>query len=123
MPSLPLTFQRQALIGLQASPYRLLAIEKVDEEAIITELLNEATEWPKRTKREVQRYGRGTPTLRTDLISIALGWTLRQLREETAKWGADHYFYGERARLLRLAGERAGGVDKSLVREHEWPRR
>lgn len=123
MPSRPLSFEQQALIGLQASPYRLLTIEKADEKTIIAELLDEATEWPKRTKREVQRYGRGTPILRTDLISIALGWTLRQLREETAKWGADHYLYGERARLLRLVGERAGGVDESLVRDNEWPDR
>lgn len=67
--------------------------------------------------------GRGTPKVRTDLISVALGWTLRQLREETAKWGADHYLYGERARLLRLVGERAGGIDESLVHAHEWPDR
>lgn len=53
MPSRPLSFDQQALIGLQASPHRLLTIEKADEEAIIAELLDEATEWPKRTKREV----------------------------------------------------------------------
>ena len=123
MPSRPLSFDQQALIGLQTSPHRLLTIEKADEEAIIAELLDEATEWPKRTKREVQRYGRVTPTIRTDLISVALGWTLRQLREETAKWGADHYLYGEGARLLRLVGERAGGIDESLVHAHEWPER
>ncbi len=122
MPSRPLSFDKQALIGLEASPSRLLA-EKADDETIITELLDIARERPKRTKREVQRYGRGTPRLRTDLISIALGWTLRQYREETAQWGSDLHLYGERARLLRLTGERAGGIDESLVHEHEWPDR
>lgn len=122
MPSRPLSFEKQALIGLEASPGRMLE-EKLDEEAIIAELLDEASEWPKRTKREIQRYGRGTPKLRTDLISIALGRTLRRLREETAEWGADMHRYSDRARLLRLTGERAGGVDESVVRAHEWPER
>ena len=68
MPRRPLSFEQLALIGLQASPYRLLATERIDEEAIIAELLDEASEWPKRTKREVRRYGRGTPKLRADLM-------------------------------------------------------
>lgn len=122
MPSRPLSFERQVLIGLEASPYRMLAIEHLGEEEIVTELLVEATEWPKRTKREIQRHGPGTPQIRTDLISIALGSTLEQLRKHLAKdGGKDHYLYGERARLLRLAGERAGGVDEALVAQHEWP--
>lgn len=121
MPSRPLSFERQALIGLEATPYRLLAIEKADEDTIIAELLSLATEWPKRTKGQVRQRGPGTPTVRADLIAIALGWTLRQLREATANDGADLYMYGERARVLRLAGDRAGGVDEALVREYEWP--
>ena len=57
-----------------------------------------------------------------DLISIVLGETLRLGRDQVAKdHGQDYYLYGERARLLRLAGEQAGGVDEALVATHEWP--
>lgn len=117
MPSRPLSFEQQALIGLEASPYRLLAIEMANEEAIIADLLSIATQWPKRTHHQLRRYGPGTPILRADLISIALGWTLRQRREAMAGSGADLHLYGERARLLQIAGERAGGVDERLVSE------
>ena len=112
----PLSFEVRTLIGLEASPYRMLAIENLSEDQIVDELLAIASEWPKRTKLEVRRYGQGTPKLRADLISIALGKTLKTLREHlVTDGGRDLYFFTERARLLRLAGERAGGVDEDLV--------
>jgi hypothetical protein len=119
VPSRRLTFDQQALISLEASPYRMLAIEKASEDEILAELLTAATQWPKRTKIELRRYGPGTPTLRVDLISIALGRTLRLGREAMSRDGADLYYFAERARLLRLTGERAGGIDEELVRAHE----
>lgn len=122
MPSRPLSFETQALISLEATPFRMLTSENANGDNIVAELLAVATEWPKRTKLELQRRGRGTPKLRPDLVAIALGRTLWQLREHLAKdGGKDLYLYGERARLLRLVGEAAGGLDEALVEQYEWP--
>lgn len=121
MPSRRLTFDQQALIALEAMPYRMLTIEKIPEDEIIAELLAAATEWPKRTKTELRRRGPGTPTLRADLISIALGRTLRQGREAVSRDGSDLYHFTKRARLLRRTADLAGGADEDLVRTHEWP--
>jgi hypothetical protein len=118
-----LSFEKSALIGLEATPHRMLAFEKSPEGQIIQELLEEASEYPERSKRELAIYGRGKPVLRVDLISIALGRTLRHLREhqESNPGQPDYHLYGERARLLRIAAEKAGGVVEELVAEHEWP--
>lgn len=121
MPSRRLTFETTALIALEATPYRMLAIERATDDEIVAELLAIASQWPKRTRAELVGRGPGRPTLRTDLICIALGKTLRQRRAAVERDGADLYHFADRARLLRVAAERLAGIDEELVRSQEWP--
>jgi hypothetical protein len=121
MARAPLSFERAALIGLEAVPQRLLRSHATDEQ-IITELLHIASQFPKRSKRQLELHGPGTPTVRLDLIAIAIGRQLRAHRLYVRRHGQpDYYRHDEVARLLRLAGEAGGGLDEGLIRAYEWP--
>lgn len=116
-----LSFEQTTLIGLEAVPQRLLRNHATDEQ-IVTELLHIASQFPKRSKRQLERHGAGTPVVRLDLIAIAVGQQLRAHRLYIRRHGhPDHYQHDEVARLLRLAGAAAGGLDEALVTAHEWP--
>lgn len=100
----------------------MLAIEKASGEAIVADPLARATPWAGRTKVELQRRGPGMPTVRADLIAVALRKRCRR-REAQARDGADLCHFGGRAAALVLASERAGRLDVILVRLHESPGR
>lgn len=79
MARAPLSFDQAALIGLEAVPHRLMR-EQASDDQIVTELLSIASQFPKRTTRQLEQRGRGTPTIRRDLIAIAVGRQLRAHR-------------------------------------------
>lgn len=116
-----LTFDELALISLGASPSRLLGIEGKTVEEAIQELLQDVTQYPKRTKHQVNRYGPGQPTIRKDLVAIALGDARRHKREaEGTTWGVKDGTLTA-IRVLEAMGEHLGGLDEELIAAHEWP--
>jgi hypothetical protein len=110
----PLSFDQAALVGLEAVPHRLLR-EQASDDQIVTELLHVASQFPKRTKHQLELRGRGTPTIRRDLIAIAVGRQLRQHRLYVRRYGEpDHERHEEVARMLR----RVGGSRRRPGRSH-----